>query len=390
MGGCNMKMFAIALKELGMKDDLIIDIITRYNKQQLKDLFVHKDLSFFRSDLRLVQYSERFTSSELENALQRALEIIKKNKINGIQTIIYNDKSYPQNLKNIENPPPVIYFKGKRPNNTFSKSLACVGTREPSKFSINATNYLIPQWVNEEFIIVSGLAAGVDTLAHISCLESGGTTVAVLAHGLDSIYPKENEQLAQKIVDNGGTLISEYPAGTKPDKFRFVNRNRLIVGIALGTIVFEMKIKSGTMHSVDYTLEQGKPLFCPNPGNEINENLDGLRFIMKNKSAISIANGSSFEIPIFRLGYKLKHNPVHMMKIKETYVKSILSNTNIQVNYDEVLSKLSNNDNLKKKSIMVNNLQFEEFKKIADASHLTIKELLNTIIEQVVVNNKQL
>lgn len=105
----------------------------------------------------------------------------------------------------------------------------------------------------ENFSIISGLALGIDAESHKACLNVGGRTIAILAHGLDMIYPRENIELSKSILNNGGTLISEYPVGTKPDKFRFVDRNRIVSGLSKGTIVFETKEKSGTMHTVDYT-----------------------------------------------------------------------------------------------------------------------------------------
>jgi len=385
-----MKQFIIALKNLNIDDALIIKIINDYSEEKLIELFINHNNSIIVNDLALLKYEGLFNDSLIvEKALQKAINIIEENKKYGIKTLLYNSRYYPCNLKKIDNPPPVLYIKGANFTNKHKRLLACVGTRTPTKFAVNATNYLIPQWANEEFIIVSGLAIGVDTLSHVSCVESGGITVAVLAHGLDTIYPKENEYLAQRILNNGGTLISEYPIGTKADKFRFVKRNRLIVGLALGTVVFEMKVKSGSMHSIDFTVEQGKPVFCPNPGNEVNnEQLEGLRYLLNNKIATLIANGSSFETPIFYLGYKLKHSPVHLSKIKETYIKSLLNNTSTQANINEVLYQLLDKNNLKKKSITVNNLQYEEFKKIAALNYLSVKELLNVIIEQVVINNK--
>lgn len=383
-----MKKYAIALKFLDFQDSSIIKIISKYSESQLKAVFDNKN-NVFADDLEFFKYSEVFSDiSMVKNSLEKAANVLNENRKYEIKTVLYNSKNYPNNLKTIDNPPAILYIKGRNFTKGHEKALACVGTRTPTKFAVNATNYLIPQWVNEEFIIISGLAIGVDTLSHIACIENKGTTVAVLAHGLDTIYPKENKDLANKILDNGGTLVSEYPIGTKADKFRFVNRNRLIVGLSKGTVVFESKVKSGTMHAVDYTIDQGKQVFCPKPGTEKdNENLEGLRFIINNKNAIPIPNGASFEIPVFNLGYKLKHSPVHVAKLKETYIKSLLSNTRMQVNVGDVLKALNDKENLKKKSIIVNDLQYDEFKKIAERNHISVKELINIVIDQIVINN---
>ena len=100
--------------------------------------------------------------------------------------------------------------------------------------------------------IISGLACGVDKLAHQACISAGGKTVAVLAHGLDIIYPKENKTLAERILKSGGILMSEYPVGTKADRFRFVNRNRIIVGMSRAVIIYECDEKGGTMYNVEF------------------------------------------------------------------------------------------------------------------------------------------
>lgn len=385
-----MKEYVIALKELNIEDKEIIRMMEEFREDQFKDIFLNCDSTIIDSDLALIKYREIFSNTKkLKDALERALHILHENKSHGIRTIIYCDKIYPENLKKIDNPPPVIYSKGANFTKKHIKALACIGTRTPSKFSVNATNYLIPQWVNEGFIIVSGLAIGVDTLSHISCLESKGTTVAVLAHGLDNIYPSENKELADRIISSGGTLISEYPVGTKPEKYRFVDRNRIIVGLAAGTVIFEGKIKSGSMHSVDFSIQQNKPVFCPKPSDNISDTQqEGLRYLIKNNKAIVIENGASFEVPIFELGYKLKNSPVRLNKIKEIYIRSLLNNAYIDIDFNSILDSLLNKDETKRASVEVNKDNYEELKRIAADSHLTIKELVNSMIESIIKSKK--
>lgn len=386
-----MKEYAIALKNLNLDNNIINNIIVKYSEQELKDVFYNKDSSIFSNDLELFKYRELFENNKiLDEALKKALHILEENKKYNIRTLLYTNRNYPANLRDIDNPPPILYIKGANYKKAFSKAFACVGTRVPTKFAVNATNYLIPQWVNEDFVIVSGLALGVDTLSHIACLESGGITIAVMAHGLDMIYPKENIELANRILNNKGLLVSEYPIGTKPDKFRFVQRNRLIVGLARGTIVFESKLKSGTMHSVEYTIKQNKLVFCPNPGDgKIDIQQEGLRYLINSNKAIVIENGVSFEVPIFALGYKLKSSPLRLNKIKENYVHALLSNISSKSSVDQIFIDINNKDQFKRKSISVNSVNYEEFKDIAEKNHVTVKELINVLIEQIVISNKK-
>ncbi len=385
-----MKRYVIALKRLKIQDYIIVKIVANNTENQLKKLFNGEDLSVIENDFELIKYQNVFhDSASLKDAIHYADDVLKNNKLHGIKTIIFTDRYYPENLKKINNPPPILYYKGACLTKKHRKALACIGTREATKFSLNATNYLIPQWVNEEFVIISGLAKGVDTFSHTACITSKGITIAVLAHGLDQIYPLENEELANKIIELGGTLISEYPIGTKPDKFRFVERNRLIVGLSQGTVVFETKVKSGTMHAVQDTLNQNKPVFCPNPGNgNLIEQQEGLRYLIENNKAIQIENGANFEVPIYKLGYKLKHSPLRLNKIKEVYIKSLLNNSNVNIDFSVIEDGLRVEENRKKASFTVNKDKYEQLKELAYKNHLSTKDILNGLIEAVLSKNE--
>ena len=162
-----------------------------------------------------------------------------------IRIIEINDQNYPRNLRNIANPPKILYIRG-----TFredEKCFAVVGTRRPSPYGKQATIEIAGELADEGFTIVSGLAPGIDTIAHQTTLEKKGITIAVLGTGLDqkSIYPQSNLSLASQILESGGCLISEYPAGTRGTKFTFPQRNRLISGLSIGVLVVEAKRRSG-------------------------------------------------------------------------------------------------------------------------------------------------
>lgn len=203
---------------------------------------------------------------------------IKYMKENNIKIININEREYPQALKKIYDPPISLYVKGniEKLNN---KNIGIVGCRECTTYGKKSAEYFAYNLSKQNINIVSGLAKGIDSYAHLGSLNTGNT-IAVLGNGLDMIYPKENLELANEIVKRGGTIISEYPCGTKPDKMKFPARNRIISGISSGIIVIEAKEKSGTLITVDFALEQGREVFVV-PGNINSINSVGTNDLIK-------------------------------------------------------------------------------------------------------------
>lgn len=218
---------------------------------------------------------------------------------NNIDIISIEDLEYPQILKEIYDPPISLYCKGNA-SILKQKAIAIVGCREATEYGKSAAKYFAYHLAKQNINIVSGLAKGVDSYAHIgaTCAQiernhpqkrgniphakennpqvrsypqvdndkSCGKTIAILGNGLDMIYPKENEFLAKQMIENGGAIVSEYPLGTKPDRMNFPARNRIISGMSHGILVVEAKEKSGTLITVDFALEQGRDVFVV-PGN---------------------------------------------------------------------------------------------------------------------------
>ena len=203
---------------------------------------------------------------------------IKYMKENNIKIININEREYPQVLKEIYDPPISLYVKGniEKLNN---KNIGIVGCRECTTYGKKSAEYFAYNLSKQNINIVSGLAKGIDSYAHLGSLNNGNT-IAVLGNGLDIIYPKENLELANEIIKRGGTIISEYPCGTKPDKMKFPARNRIISGISSGIIVIEAKEKSGTLITVDFALEQGRDVFVV-PGNINSINSVGTNDLIK-------------------------------------------------------------------------------------------------------------
>lgn len=183
---------------------------------------------------------------------------------NDIKIINISDDNYPAKLKNIYAPPITIFAKGDI-SLLNSKSIAIVGSREPSKYGIYVAEKFSKELSKEGITIVSGLARGIDTFAHVGPLSSFGKTIAVLGSGIDVVYPKENAKYYREISEKG-LIISEYIVGTAPESKNFPQRNRIISGLSDGVLVVEARKNSGTMITTDFALEQGKELYVI-PGN---------------------------------------------------------------------------------------------------------------------------
>ncbi len=190
----------------------------------------------------------------------RELEELKKENI---KVVTIKDENYPSLLKEIWNPPALLYYKG-----TLEKeekfSIAIVGTRKITNYGKQVTEDLVRELALNGITIVSGMALGIDTVAHQTALASGAKTIAVLGSGIDtaSIYPSQNRYLASKIAENGGAIISEYPIGTLAMPQYFPHRNRIISGLSLGTLVVEAAEESGALITAKYALDQNREVFA--------------------------------------------------------------------------------------------------------------------------------
>lgn len=202
----------------------------------------------------------------LQRAETLAKRIIEESERQDIGIISYYEDDFPQSLRDTinedgkEDPPILLYYKGDL-SITKMPSIAIIGTREITPGGEKAGNYLTKEFVKRGFCIVSGLAVGCDTCAHKSTLESNGKTIAFLAHGLDSVYPPENKELADRIVEKGGLLVSEYPIGMTVNRYNLVARDRLQAAMGKATLVIQTGVVGGTMHAANTTLKANKPLY---------------------------------------------------------------------------------------------------------------------------------
>lgn len=186
-----------------------------------------------------------------------------------INTIEIDDINYPSSLKKIKNPPKKLYYRGNFDKNIFEKCIAVVGSRKNTKYGQSVVETLVPKLVNEKITIVSGFMFGIDSLAHQTCVEYGGKTIAVLGNGLNIIYPSSNDKLYKQILDSGGLIISEYESDFKPVLWSFPQRNRIVAGLAnLGILVIEAGEKSGSLITARIGMEERRKIYCvPGPIN---------------------------------------------------------------------------------------------------------------------------
>ena len=260
------------------------------------------DLVPILDDLKIKVKKEKVTTEMLQKALGVARRTIEYNLQAGIGITTYYDEDYPSILRDTINedgklaPPMVLYYKGDL-SITRMPGLAVIGTREITDFGKKAGSYLTQEFSRRGFCIVSGLAIGCDTVGHRGALDVGGKTIAFLAHGLDTVYPPENEGLAQQIVDNGGLLLSEYPVGMGVNRYNLVARDRLQASMSLATLVIQTGVQGGTMHAANTTLQYPKPLYAIKfKNNEENKHEKSLgNALLVEKGAKYISGGDDID-----------------------------------------------------------------------------------------------
>lgn len=198
--------------------------------------------------------------------------------------IEYFNEVYPEQLRKIKNPPSRLYAIG---NVELLKEfgIAVVGSRKNTQYGERMCKTFVKDLVNYNINIISGLAEGIDSIAHITCLKNSGKTIAVLPSGIGNIYPAKHKELANEIIMNGGLILSEYEENIKADSEKFLERNRIVAGLAKGTLVIEGGIRSGTSVTARYTKNLNKPVFCVPSSLENSKGL-GTNELIKNGSKL--------------------------------------------------------------------------------------------------------
>ncbi|MFA5536075.1 MAG: DNA-processing protein DprA [Bacillota bacterium] len=234
---------------------------TRKDLEQLTDLPAHFMDNFFK----------------IKNS-EDPFAIVGKLRRKNVQVLTLLDSSYPGSLRQIYDPPLVLYYQGNWSQKD-EHMLGIVGSRRTTVYGEKIAEKFGRELADAGFTIVSGMARGVDSYAHKGCLNAKGKTIAVLGSGLDVIYPKENAKLADEIKSTG-LLLTEYPLGTPPLAINFPARNRIIAGLSLGILVIEAAIKSGALITADFAMELGKEVFAV-PGPITSPNSEGTNSLIK-------------------------------------------------------------------------------------------------------------
>ena len=322
--------------------------------EQIDSLFTLKLFEYFKD----IEKAFNASSGDLKNieglSVKKAESFLKlRDKVNpdkvltdvtnrAIKYLAFDDDKYPQMLKNIDNPPSVLYYKGDLDSINFERTLAVVGSRKTSKYAKDAVHLIVSQLANTDICIVSGLASGIDTSAHTAALDSGLKTIGVIASGFDFVYPAANKDLYKKIENGNGVIFTEYFPTFEPLKFRFPQRNRIVSGLSYGTLVAEASIKSGALITANLTLEQGRELMCI-PGLITNPNTEGIYKLLKNGAALvtsadDILEALNWEVkPAEQLKMNLTNldeietKILDVIKIEEKGVDEIMSATKLDL-----------------------------------------------------------
>ena len=263
------------LKKIGVSNKVMVKLMENFlnfddiytkNRYQLRELLntTNKtiDKIFEAFDLKIEEDFERL--DEL-----------------GIKLMMLKEKAYPRLLKNIAEPPAMLFFKGQM--NVSEKSIGVVGTRKMSSYGLSACEKMTSELVKSGVSIISGLALGVDTVAHKKALSLGGKTVAVVGSGLDVVFPAEN-RLEWERIEREGCIISEHLPGTPPNKWNFPQRNRVIMGLSRGVLLVESYAKGGGLITARFALDEGRDVFAV-PGFISYPSFEGCNNLIKNSEA---------------------------------------------------------------------------------------------------------
>ncbi len=287
MTGENSRLYPVALSILSHPGKLGI-------WKNLAEYPAHEYYRYLsqRTKLTVQDYIVPVYGSDPLKASEKILEASEKK---GIDVLTFFDNDYPSLLREIGTPPPVIYRRGSFSE---SKLVAVVGTRDSDPVSENIASRISAELSTVGFGIISGMAVGIDRASHLGALNKGGCTVGVLANGLDIIYPAKNRDLFKMMEESeNSSLVSEYPPSVSPGKWTFVQRNRIISGMAGGTVVVKAGKKSGALITAGYAVEQGREVFvCP--GNSFDRGYQGCINLIRNGA-----------VPVFETGDILSELP---------------------------------------------------------------------------------
>jgi DNA processing protein len=242
---------------------------------------------------------------------EEEIQFIEKYKI---QPLFLTDKEYPKRLLNCYDSPPMLYYKGNADLNA-SKIIGIVGTRSHNEYGKTLCETLVEDLVEQDVLIVSGLAFGIDSIAHKACVKNNIKTVGVLAHGLDRVYPSQNTQLAKQMINCGG-LLTEFKSNTIPDKQNFPGRNRIVAGISDAVVVIESGLKGGSLITAELANGYNKDVFAF-PGRVGDSKSEGCNYLIKSNKAGLIMNAKDL---LENMGWNQEKKPA-AKKQRELFIE---------------------------------------------------------------------
>ncbi|MNV52672.1 hypothetical protein D3C71_1447790 [compost metagenome] len=279
---------AVQVYKLG-SDATLLKLIDYLDFDQLHDL----------QDLKEAVEQSRLLRAPLTNkVVNESQDELFRHKQLGISLIPIGETGYPKSLAMTENPPAILYVRGNLSILEQLPGVAVVGSREVSSNGLEITKRITSQLSKAGFVIVSGLAIGVDAMAHRAALQSKGLTIAVLAHGLEEAKPKQNARLGHEILENGGAWISEYPIDRRVLKQSFVQRNRIQVGLSAGSILVEASLGSGTMTQAEFCVQAKRPMYAVvphRPDNPLQLNCEGTQHLVDSGQAFPLRTKEDYD-----------------------------------------------------------------------------------------------
>lgn len=282
-------------------DVLMLSQVPKLGTNRLRNLIAHFETTeeIFSASAREIIHAEGFNktlalatahflkSTSLHQARKYAQQQLSRVNKAGGRVITYWDNIYPEQLRTIYDPPPFLFMLGNLEENDMY-SIGIVGTRQPTDYGVALAETFGREFARLGIVVVSGLARGIDTVAHSATLKHGGRTIAVIGSGVDVMYPRENKALSVHIA-RSGAVLSEYAMGAKPDAVNFPRRNRLISGLSLGTLVIETDVTGGAMITANMALDQNREVFAV-PGNINSKRSRGCNMLIREGKAKLVEN----------------------------------------------------------------------------------------------------
>ena len=316
------------LRAADVKDSVIRNLMSAF--EEYLDIFKLDEFQlrkYFNIDG--TEYKKILNSKTL--SLDKEIENLKKNKV---KVLSLKSQNYPEELKNISQPPVFLYYKGDI-SLLENRRIGVVGTRKATAYGRITCEKMTEDLIENGITTVSGLALGIDSICHKRTLEKSGKTIAVVGSGLDIIYPKENRILWEQI-EKYGLIISEYPLGTEPIGYNFPMRNRIIVGLSRGILVIESQKKGGSLITAELALEEGREVFAV-PGDIFSPSSEGCNNLIKNSQAKLTTDVKDI---IIEYGWKIKNNKNSNLDLT-SYEEKIFSLLEKEKNLDELILESS-------------------------------------------------